>query len=1455
MDMHNRNSLKAVLAVILLVVLATQGIPTNAVAEVLNISAEGQAQQNEPQKTEGQDAPAKQGEQNEPNGSNESGQDSQQNEQENRTGQQDGQDQQSQQSDQNGAGGQGERKQGPEQNEQQNNGQQGENKDQGNKDQQGEGNKGDATQKPAAASDAKDGKASSDSKSDSEQKEDKNADDQESEEDSDSKPTFPAINTTEYANGLAVRINALEGAFPANTVVRVQPANVEKFMANAGDFVEGDPVDARAVDICFIHDGSEIEPREGTSVLVDLQPIAPVNGTSFAAVHVADNGVAEVVDSNATKEGASFEATDFSVYGIVGGSVIQGENEQYTRLEVVFRNGSQNGAVLSTQIVRAGDSLAAPTPSSNEQGKVFHSWRAGDKEVDNKYLTNALTEQDIEAMISTYGATAVDDATNLWQLDVAANYQAGYHAYFHWSPKGTAESGIIAGILNSSADGTVRLGDILDVYSPSTTKSKVIGWVDDAGKEYALDATPTLTGDTHFYPVTDGKWIDLEMNGAPVLEDVYAKYDSAKKKYLVKFDDLPNATVQSATFYPGYTFDGWYLTKDGDTYSSKFESGTAELDATQNKVYAKWNAKTNVKYTIAYMVEDESGTPGKGAYRLKETLPYTGKAGTAIPEDIYKYQNYDYYHYCTKANDGESDYSKSNEDEKTIIKGDGTTIKPVYYNANRIKLECTPTTLEPHASEQILPDAYVKSGEEIAIWLNTPGYDKTEYFDRYVYSANVDQNKRYVENTAVGYSFTGKETTIPYTEAAKNHDKYPVQLTAFEGNTPVRSLVTAKFYYEALEGQTGTEVTVGTETRTFVWVRDESWGSMAQYADPADEHFGFTYENGGLVEWAYKGSPICNDGGSDTGEVRLIPYNDTTVMPTVPGKIKNNYRYSKYYYDHYFTRTPYNLTFHKLVKESDAQNRTVKYGETLERYLPAYTKDTTRVVDGVTYTFAGWFLDESAADNPDDPDSKAIELPENAKMPASEVNLYAGWRAETHTVTYDAQGGIIKNTEGGKDVNKGTYEIQVKSGKGIDVGDRPDEVTCAGKVFGGWYLDKSLDTPLNYNTFTAHDNTTVYARWIDGKPCKITYYDADGHALEKPNNTYLKNSMVKLDGAPEPTHNGLPFLGWGTKKGDVSSLVPNDYVIVDDVNLYAIYGNTTVAGGPKITLHANYPDSTYDVTAGPISVKPDTANGEVTLPSYESVAFTCPKGYRFVGWGADAQGSARIYAAGKPVGVHENTDLYAIWKKEPTSGKLIQEIKNGNYGFARVTQTDDEIAEAIPFTDEEIAAMKNGASARFWIEAVDVTSTLDDATKDAMHSATSAGYVPGVYLDVIAWLQVGNAQPHQLHHLSKTLSVIFLLSSKHRAVRRNYEVVRNHIDVTERIGSSYARGCITMDSDRFSLFEVAYDGGVTMAASTRARSSWLARTGDPTNALLWAGVLAAGALVIGVGIYWRRRRG
>lgn len=1436
MDMPNRNSLKAVLAVILLVVLATQGIPTNAVAEVLNISAEGQAQQNEQQKTGGQDAPAKQGEQGEqgePNGSNESGQDSQQNEQENQGGQQSGQDQQGQQGDQNGSGGQGEQKQGPEQNGQQSNAQQGENKDQGNK--------GDATQKPTAASDAKDGKASSDSKSDDEQKEDKKADDQKSEDESDSKPTFPAINTTEYANGLAVRINALEGAFPANTVVQVQPANVEKFMASSGDFVEGDPVDARAVDICFIHDGSEIEPRDGTSVLVDLQPIAPVNGTSFAAVHVADNGVAEVVDSNATKEGASFEATDFSVYGIVGGSVIQGENEQYTRLEVVFRNGNKDGAVLSTQIVRAGDSLAAPTPSSNEQGKVFHSWRVGDKEVDNKYLTNALTEQDIEDMISTYGATAVDDATNLWQLDVAANYQTGYHAYFHWSPKGTAESGIIAGTLSTNADGTVHLGDILDVYSPSTTKSKVIGWVDDADKEYALDATPTLTGDTHFYPVTDGKWIDLQMNGAPVLEDVFAQYDSAKKKYLLKYEDLPTTAVLSDTFYRGYTFDGWYLSSDFAA-GSKFTSGTAELDTTQNKIYAKWTAKTNVKYTIAYMIEDESGKPGEGAYILKKTESHTGTAGTAIPENVYKNKDYDYHHYCTP---DEKPYQSNTT--PTLIKGDGTTIKPVYYNANRIKLECTPTTLGPHAGEQILPDAYVKSGEEIAIWLNTPGYDKTGYFDRYVYSANVDQNKRYVENTEVGYSFTGKETTIPYTEAAKNHDKYPVQLTAFEGNTPVRSLVTAKFYYEALEGQTGTEVTVGTETRTFVWVRNESWGSMAQYADQADEHFGFTYENGGLVEWAYKGSPICNDEGSDTGEVRLIPYNDTTVMPTVPGKIKDNYRYSKYYYDHYFTRTPYNLTFHKLVKESDAQNRTVKYGETLERYLPAYTKDTTRVVDGVTYTFAGWFLAESAADNPDDPVSKAIELPENATMPASEVNLYAGWRLATYTVTYDAQGGTIKNTEGGKDVNKGTYDVQVQSGKAIDVGDRPGEVTCAGKVFGGWYLDKSLDTPLNYNTFTAHDNTTVYARWIDGKPCKITYYDADGHALEKHNNTFLKNSVVKLDGAPAPTHNGLPFLGWGTKQGDMSSLVPNDYVIVDDVNLYAIYGNTTVAGGPKITLHANYPDSTNDVTAGPISVKPDTANGEATLPSYESVAFTCPKGYRFVGWGADAQGSGRIYAAGKPVGVHENTDLYAIWKKEPAPGKLIQEIKNGNYGFARVTQTDDEIAEAIPFTDEEIAAMKNGASARFWIEAVDVTSTLDDATKDAMHSAMSAGYTPAVYLDVIAWLKVGDAQPRQLHQLSKMLSVIFLLSSKHRAVRRNYEVVRNHLDVTQRIGSSYARGCITMDSDRFSLFEVAY--------STRARSSWLARTGDPTNALLWAGVLAAGALVIGVGVYWRRRRG
>lgn len=132
-------------------------------------------------------------------------------------------------------------------------------------------------------------------------------------------------------DGFAVEVSAPEGALPFGAEIRVERLNDLADVQAAVDNAEGLQGDVQlAADISFWLDDQEIEPAEGTKLLVRM--IAPeIEGIAEPIViHIPDgeNAVPEIVEQLGSSDiilanTVSFEADDFSVYAVIGEVIIE----------------------------------------------------------------------------------------------------------------------------------------------------------------------------------------------------------------------------------------------------------------------------------------------------------------------------------------------------------------------------------------------------------------------------------------------------------------------------------------------------------------------------------------------------------------------------------------------------------------------------------------------------------------------------------------------------------------------------------------------------------------------------------------------------------------------------------------------------------------------------------------------------------------------------------------------------------------------------------------------------------------------------------------------------------------------------------------------------------------------------------------------------------------------------
>ena len=114
------------------------------------------------------------------------------------------------------------------------------------------------------------------------------------------------------------------------------------------------------------------------------------------------------------------------------------------------------------------------------------------------------------------------------------------------------------------------------------------------------------------------------------------------------------------------------------------------------------------------------------------------------------------------------------------------------------------------------------------------------------------------------------------------------------------------------------------------------------------------------------------------------------------------------------------------------------------------------------YTFAGWYK-EAAYTNEWIFDSDTI--------PAYDITLYAKWKINTYTVTFDSQGGST------------VAPMTVEYDNTITA---PAPPARTGYTFQGWYKESSCTTAWDFDNDTVTADITLYAKWVTTTPIGVS---------------------------------------------------------------------------------------------------------------------------------------------------------------------------------------------------------------------------------------------------------------------------------------------------------------------------------------------------------------------------------
>ena len=775
--------------------------------------------------------------------------------------------------------------------------------------------------------------------------------------------------------------------------------------------------------------------------------------------------------------------------------------------------------LISTQIVKEGDTLYQPATPTTEEGKVFTGWydKAG----------NPFTD---------FGE--IDEIKSNEIINLYARIEDGYYVFFM---NGDTVIATKTGQTNDKVT-------FADVSFPVNADQAITGWYTDKGCTASAGTSVTI-GAKNIYlyaKVENGHWITFDSDGGSYVEPKF-------------FATSADTEAPAAPTKPGYDFADWYNGKTQYTFGSPL---TADIT-----LKAKWTEQNGVRYTVIHWQENANDE----GYSLKDTETKTGTVGAqtnAAAKDTKRVEAY-------------NGFTAQTIVQKTIA-GDDSTIVNVYYKRNvyvinfysskNPKYSCGKLEHEHrfwcynfrdeltcNKEEHRHSDSCVKPEHKITAKYGAYIRDQWPGGGWYVSSQKND-------NTA--------QTSI---------DVMPLGGTNFYGEQDGYYTQTAKYYTEVLPGDEASGTRKSDERYYKLKYTDttKSSGRLTVTGEDRYRIYGFTCNeslsarngqdyNGAEFYYTRNSHKIVfmNNGPEKTVSMKYEQsIADVNYTPTAP-KGKEGYTFAGWYDNQLCEGKEYtfagktmpdqNITLYAkwvapvhTVTVYDSNRTTVlatlkkahKSTIDMKKEMPTYT-----LPEG--YKFLGWVLLEDGTED-GTPFNFSTQITRN-------YNLYAKVASTaTYTVKYDANGG------------GGTMKDNTKYAEGAIASVMANGFTPPNddKVFLGWSTTASGSVAYYANSqLKITGNMTLYAIWGDKDSTVTLTYNANYGEKPATNTIYSikNNAKVTLKQFTElfPARDGYQFTGWNTQadgKGD--SFDANERVHVDKVDppnvLYAQWKRQT----------------------------------------------------------------------------------------------------------------------------------------------------------------------------------------------------------------------------------------------------------------------------------------------------------
>ncbi len=296
----------------------------------------------------------------------------------------------------------------------------------------------------------------------------------------------------------------------------------------------------------------------------------------------------------------------------------------------------------------------------------------------------------------------------------------------------------------------------------------------------------------------------------------------------------------------------------------------------------------------------------------------------------------------------------------------------------------------------------------------------------------------------------------------------------------------------------------------------------------------------------------------------------------------------------HWTAKTYTVTYDANGGSVTTKNASVTYDKTYVS-LPTPTR--------TGYTFDGWYNAKSGG----------TKIGTTTKVTtANDHTLYAHWKANTYTVTYDANGGSVTPTSASVTYDK-TYDNLPKP-------------TRTGYTFDGWYTAKSGGTRIETTTkVTTDKNHTLYAHWTENT-YTISFNANGGSGTVNSQSGIMYSATVTLN-KNQFKRDGYTFKGWSTSNNGKSIYSDGQTVTGltstnnDTVTLYAVWepnkyivtvifksvngtelGTVTVEGKQGDTPNITLPDYTgYNKPSSSRQIQISYDNLKVEISGYEPI--------------------------------------------------------------------------------------------------------------------------------------------------------------------------------------------------------------------------------------------------------------